>query len=288
MRCLTKTRPSPRHLAALLLTLMAALALSLVVAAPAFAKTYDEAWTVEFTGTEMKDEGTANITKTLGSMQPGDSARFTIEMKEGPQGSADWYMRNKVLTTMEESMANANERSGGSYGYKLTYITPKNEEKVILTNEVVSGEVEGDGTKTRGLFDATEATGEWFYLDTLAADARAYMVLEVAIDGETHGNTYFDTDASVQLAFAAEPSDEEGTPGKADPPSEDTVKPKDDPKQKDSPKNGDTKKSGGKLSQTGDMLPLGIIVAVAVVAAGVVIVAAVRSRKRNDKEGDAR
>ena len=42
------------------------------------------------------------------------------------------------------------------------------------------------------------------------------------------------------------------------------------------------------LSQTGDMLPLGIIVAVAVVAAGVVVVAAVRSRKRNDKEGDAR
>ncbi len=285
MYSLTKTRPSLRYLTALLLALMVASALSLLTAAPAFAKTYDEAWTVEFTGTEMKDEGTANITKTLGSMQPGDSARFTIEMKEGSQGSADWYMRNKVLTTMEESMANANERSGGSYSYKLTYITPKNEEKVILTNEVVSGEVEGDGTKTRGLFDATEATGEWFYLDTLAADARAYMVLEVAIDGETHGNTYFDTDASVQLAFAAEPSDEEGTKGEADPPSGD---PKDDPKQKNSPKSGDTKKSGGKLSQTGDMLPLGIIVAVAVVAAGVVVVAAVRSRKRNDKEGDAR
>ena len=280
---LTKTRPALQHLATLLLAFMAAVALSLMAAAPAFAKTYDEAWTVEFTGTEMKDEGTANITKTLGSMQPGDRARFTIEMKEGPQGSADWYMRNKVLTTMEESMANANERSGGSYSYKLTYITPKNEEKVILTNEVVSGEVEGDGTKTRGLFDATEATGEWFYLDTLAADARAYMVLEVAIDGETHGNTYFDTDA-----IAAEPSDEEGTKGEADPPSKDSGNSKGDPKQKVSSKNGDTKKSGGKLSQTGDMLPLGIIVAVAVVAAGVVIVAAVRSRKRNDKEGDAR
>ena len=86
MYSLTKTRPSLRYLTALLLALMVASALSLLTAAPAFAKTYDEAWTVEFTGTEMKDEGTANITKTLGSMQPGDSARFTIEMKEGPQG----------------------------------------------------------------------------------------------------------------------------------------------------------------------------------------------------------
>ena len=120
-------------------------------------------------------------------------------------------MRNKVLSTMEDSFANANERSGGSYSYKLTYRNPKGEDKIILTNEVVSGD-KGTG-ETKGLFDATDATGEWFFLEDLAPNATAWMMLEVSIDGETHGNTYFDTDASVQLAFAAEPTEERGHAG---------------------------------------------------------------------------
>lgn len=174
-----------------------------VSATPALAKTYNEKWTVEFTGDKMVDEGTANITKTLSGMQPGDSACFTIQLKEGPQGNADWYMRNKVLSTMEDSFANANERSGGSCSYKLTYRNPKGEDKIILTNEVVSGD-KGTG-ETKGLFDATDATGEWFFLEDLAPNATAWMMLEVSIDGETHGNTYFDTDASVQLASRPSP-----------------------------------------------------------------------------------
>ena len=293
MNTLTNKRTGACGLAMLLaLTLCAALGVVAVSATPALAKTYNEKWTVEFTGDKMVDEGTANITKTLSGMQPGDSACFTIQLKEGPQGNADWYMRNKVLSTMEDSFANANERSGGSCSYKLTYRNPKGEDKIILTNEVVSGD-KGTG-ETKGLFDATDATGEWFFLEDLAPNATAWMRLEVSIDGETHGNTYFDTDASVQLAFAAEPTEEPGTPGNPEQPDPGDPKqdpPKKDDQKSDTPKDNQQKttdKANGKLSQTGDMLPIGIIVAVAVIAAGVVIVAAVRSRKKDHEEDDAR
>ena len=227
MNTLTNKRTGACGLAMLLaLTLCAASGVVAVSATPALAKTYNEKWTVEFTGDKMVDEGTANITKTLSGMQPGDSACFTIQLKEGPQGNADWYMRNKVLSTMEDSFANANERSGGSCSYKLTYRNPKGEDKIILTNEVVSGD-KGTG-ETKGLFD---------------------------------------------------PGDPKQDPPKKDDQKSDTPK---DNQQKT------TDKANGKLSQTGDMLPIGIIVAVAVIAAGVVIVAAVRSRKKDHEEDDAR
>ena len=146
---------------------------------------------------------------------------------------------------------------------------------MIITNEVVSGDA-GTGA-TKGLFDATEATGEYFFLDTLGPQARALMTLEVAIDGETHGNTYFDSAAQIQLQFAAEPTDKPGKEG--------------DPRQpKNPPANQDDKPDPKKLSQTGDTLAVGIVVVVALLAAAVLVGVGLRQRrqKRNDKEGDAR
>ena len=66
-------------------------------AQPALAKTIDKQWTVEFTGSAMTDQGSANIVKELTGMQPGDSAKFTVIMYEKCDKSADWYMKNKVL-----------------------------------------------------------------------------------------------------------------------------------------------------------------------------------------------
>lgn len=256
--------------AQVVLALALAVLASVVLAAPAFAKTIEKEWTVEFTGTAMTDQGSADIVKELRGMQPGDSAKFTVIMYEKSDKSADWYMKNKVLESMEKSL-----RSGGSYSYKLTYTDPTGAQKVIITNEVVSGDT-GTGA-TKGLFDATEATGEYFFLDTLGPQARALMTLEVAIDGETHGNTYFDSAAQIQLQFAAEPTDKPGKEG--------------DPRQpKNPPANQDDKPDPKKLSQTGDTLAVGIVVVVALLAAAVLVGVGLRQRrqKRNDKEGDAR
>lgn len=272
---------------ALAAAIVLALAGACLIATPAFAETIKKQWTVEFTGDKMEDEGSAVIAQVVGGMQPGDSAQFTVDLCESYDKAADWYMRNAVKKTMEEFFDAANSNSGGSYSYKLVYISPQNEEKVILTNEVVSGDA-GIG-ETSGLKDATESTGEWFYLDTLAPGATAKVILTVGIDGETHGNRYFDTNAELELAFAAEPTDEPGTLGQAKQPDPDTPK-KDNPTS-DQPKNpaNQTEKAKGKLSQTGDMIPLTIIAVVAIAAGILVVVVAMRNRResREDEEGDA-
>lgn len=261
------------------LVLAAVCAFSAVVLQPAaaFAATHEQAWTVEFLGDRMNDEGSADIVKTLSQMQPGDEAEFKVTLYENWDKSADWYMRNKVLSSMEESLNNANDRSGGSYSYELTYLAPNGEKKVLLSNMTVSGDA-GSG-ETQGLFDATTATGEYFFLDTLAPKAKAQVTLYVAIDGETHGNTYFDTDARIQLSFAAEPSDAPGTSGD---PTEETKKPDQSKKTTETDK---TDKSQNKLSQTGDMVAFGIIALVAV-AAVALIVALLARRRKTQKEGE--
>lgn len=264
------------------LALAAVCAFSAVVLQPAaaFAATHEQAWTVEFLGDRMNDEGSADIVKTLSQMQPGDEAEFKVTLYENWDKSADWYMRNKVLSSMEESLNNANDRSGGSYSYELTYLAPNGEKKVLLSNMTVSGDA-GSG-ETQGLFDATTATGEYFFLDTLAPKAKAQVTLYVAIDGETHGNTYFDTDARIQLSFAAEPSDAPGTSGD---PTEETKKPNDTEKSKETDQADKTDKSQNKLSQTGDMVAFGII-ALVVVAAVALIVALLARRRKTQKEGE--
>ena len=271
------------------LATLAAAAVALVLAAcavcaqapMAFAQTIQKQWTVEFTGAEMKDEGSAQIAQAISGMQPGDSAEFDVTLLESYDGAADWYMRNEVLKTMEESFEDANSNSGGSYSYSLVYTDPQGVRKVILSNDTVSGDAPSG--QTEGLFDATTATGDWFYLDTLASQARAHVVLTVAIDGETHGNPYFDTNAKIQLAFAAEPNaNDPGTPGtglvtEEDPGDQDTP---------DTPKDT-TEKSKTNLSKTGDNLQLGMLIAVVVIAAIALIVVLVKRRRDNEDDSPA-
>lgn len=259
--------------AALVAALLAAV-LGAVAPPAALASELDRQWTVEFTGGAMEDDGSADIAKAIGGMQPGDSAQFTVTLYEHCDKNADWYMENKVLRTMEETF----QAAGGSYSYRLTYIDPTGQEKVLLTNEVVSGDP-GKGN-TQGLKDATEATGDMFFLDTLASGARARVVLTVGLDGETHGNTYFDSNAQVQLKFAAEPTTGPGKEGDGE-----TKKPAPEPKKttdKDEEKSRKTV-----LSQTGDPLVLGPIVVVAVLAVAVMVLLR-RRAQRNDKEGETR
>lgn len=261
---------------------LVSLAAAIGFAAPAYAQTIEKAWTVEFTGTAMSDQGSTDIVKELNGMQPGDSAKFTVTMFENCDGAADWYMKNQVLESMEKSL-----RSGGSYSYKLTYTSPKGEDKVIITNEVVSGDsssANSGAASTEGLFDATEATGEYFFLDTLAPEAKALMTLEVAIDGETHGNTYFDSDAKIQLSFAAEPTDKPGTPGDA---TQQEAEPS-QPSQPQTTPAPEPQKSTNPLSQTGDAIALGLVMAVVAVSAIVLVVALVNKRRQKNKEDDAR
>lgn len=276
--------PVQAWLVSVVLATVAALLLLSATAPAAFADTIKKQWTVEFTGTEIKDEGVESISQVIGGMQPGDEAEFTVDLVEACDKSADWYMRNEVLESMEQSFDEANSESGGSYSYELVYISPQNEEKVILSNAVVSGDTESG--ETNGLFDATEATEEWFYLDTLAPEARARVVLTVGIDGETHGNSYFDTSAKLQLSFAAEPTNDPGTSGRVEEPTDEVAS----TTSTEQPEKDEPKSVAERLSQTSDMIPLLLIAVIAATAGAVLAVSIVRKRResRKDEEVDLR
>lgn len=178
-----------------------ALVLTVFAAAGSVGTAYaaETGWTVTFTGDKMESDGTADIKAAVAGMQPGDRAEYDVDLHNDCGRAADWYMKNEVLRTMEQMAKN----NGGSYTYTLTYTSPSGASSTVYTNDTVSG----DGEGTDGLFDATDATGEWFFLDTLPDGGRARVTLLVALDPESHGNGYFDTEGELQLSFAAEPTD---------------------------------------------------------------------------------
>ncbi|MCI8468028.1 MAG: hypothetical protein HFJ75_00735 [Eggerthellaceae bacterium] len=251
----------------------AALAVALAVAGAGAAWAVTTGWTVTFTGDKMESDGTADIMASVRQMQPGDSATYDIDLYNKYDGDADWYMKTSVLHTMEE-MA---ENGGGSYTYRLAYTNPAGVERVIYTNDTVSGD--SSAMDTEGLKDINGSMGEWFFLDTLGAGVHADITLAVSLDPESHGNSYFDTEGSLQLSFAAEPSAKEPTEQTPPPPT--TDEPKDEAKDKPSD-------PISKLAQTGDvvMLVAGGVAVVAVIAVVLLIVA--RRRSRTAEEGEKR
>lgn len=108
-------------------------------------------------------------------------------------------MTNEVLKSLEDSQSIA---EGGAYGYKLTYVGPDKKETVLYDSETVGGE---DAQKGEGLHQATDALEKYLYLDRLSKGDVASVHLTVKLDGETQGNDYQDTLASLQMSFAADP-----------------------------------------------------------------------------------
>lgn len=217
-------------------------------------------WTVTFNGSTMDSNGTSDLRSALSGMQPGDSATFTVNLANAYNGEADWYLRNSILKTMEEDA----ENDGGSYGYRLTYTDGTGATEVIYENQAVSGDA-SETTSTKGLYDATDATDEWFYLDTLSANGTGVVTLEVSLDPESHGNSYFDTEAELELAFAAEPKTQNQTTTNST--SEFTVD------------------YGSPLTQTGDVVNI-VVIAMVIVAAAVVMVVAFRKMRASKNGGE--
>lgn len=236
--------------------LVATLAVAALGAVPAFAETLenDTAWTVAFTRDAKMDSNfkTADIDEFIAGMQPGDTALITVNLKNDNPSATDWYMTNKVISSLEESATSAN---GGAYTYKLTYIDPKGAETVLFSSDTVGGdEAAGDNA---GLHEATGAMKDHFLLGQLASGQGAQVKLAVTLDGETQGNSYQDTLADLSMDFAVEVV--EGTA-------------------QDRPTSSST------LSQTGDELALAPLFAVAAVAGVVLLIAAVYGRRQRKAE----
>ena len=145
------------------------------------------------------------LNKILSDLQPGDSAELTVNLQNRYSENIDWWIRNEVFESFEDSTKGAD---GGAYTYTLTYYSPSNEEVPLYTSDAVGG----DGTE--GLKEATEALKDEEYLHLGDADPgeNAKVVLTVKLDGETQGNTYQDTLARLDLQFAVEVNSTETTP----------------------------------------------------------------------------
>ena len=177
----------------------------------AFAETYSGGdWYVDFTSAKkMESNFGKGFSDTLNLLQPGDKATFHVRVENSYKTDTDWYMTNKVLKSLEDA---DNAAGSGAYTYLLTYTDPSGKVNTLYNSEAVGGDVY-QNKKTEGLFEATQALEDYFYLDRLKTGDKGSIDLTVLLDGETQGNYYQNTLAQLQMNFAVElpPEGEEPT-----------------------------------------------------------------------------
>lgn len=180
-----------------------------------------QGWKVEFTGSRLESSfNSSDISDAVYALQPGDGVTLSLTLKNSDSQDTDWYMSNQVLSSLEDSQEAAN---GGAYTYRLSYKGSTGEETILYSSESVGGEKNsGIG---EGLHEATDSLEEFFYLDRLVPGASGTVTLKVELDGETQGNTYQNTLASLQMNFAVEkvgtapgPGNDGNSPGNPDSP----------------------------------------------------------------------
>lgn len=140
----------------------------------------------------------SNISDVVGRLESGDSAIFTITIANTNSKATDWYMRNKVLSSMEDSNLTA---EGGAYLYKLSYKDKDGKETVFFDSTVGGTNISAAG---EGLHGATGALQDYFYIDTLATNESGVVTLQVTLDPESISNGYQDSFADIEMNFAVE------------------------------------------------------------------------------------
>ena len=73
---------------------------------------------------------------------------------------------------------------------------------MLFDNSEVGGE--NVTNKLQGLKQATNATGDYFFIQNLKAGQSGKTVLHVEFDGETEVNDYMDTYGKLMIAYAVE------------------------------------------------------------------------------------
>ena len=162
-------------------------------------------WAATFTGEKIESNfSSSQIADAVSELQPGDSVTINVDVENKDSQTADFYLTNQVLTSLEDSR---NTASGGAYGYRLAYTDPSGAETVLYNSEAVGGE---DKSRGEGLHKAVSGMEEFIYLDGLTSGQKGKISLRVELDGETQGNGYQNTFASLQLNFAVERAAEAG------------------------------------------------------------------------------
>ena len=167
-------------------------------------------WSVTFTNDKRMDSNfkSSDMNDVIYGMQPGDTAVITLALNNGNTEATDWYLKNEVLSSLEDRSSNKDTK-GGAYTYKLSYEGP-GETRTLFDSDAIGGEsgeggLEGLHQATNGL-DDKDPDQQWLFLDTLSNGQAGKVTLEVSLDGDTQGNDYQDTLADLQMSFAVEMS----------------------------------------------------------------------------------
>ncbi len=178
-------------------------------------------WGVQFTGEEMVSNfSSLDISGAVYSLLPGDSVTISLNLENRSGQSSEWYMTNKVLSSLED---HSDEARGGAYAYRLSYTGQDSQETVFFDSATIGGD--RNSAAGMGLHEAVEGMGDYFKLGTLAAGEKGTVTLSVALDGETQGNDYQNTLADLSMNFAVETlnltadngNNENGNPGDGQP-----------------------------------------------------------------------
>lgn len=162
----------------------------------------EDGWNVTFNGKKIENSFTSSdIDSAIYDLLPGDSIEIHLGLQNTSKKSADWYMTNQVLQSLEDSKSVA---EGGAYTYVLTYVNPKGEDCLLYSSESVGGEK--DSAAGEGLHEADDSLKDYFFLDSMEAGKSGEIVLKVGLEGETQGNDYQNTLARMQMNFAVEPT----------------------------------------------------------------------------------
>lgn len=166
------------------------------------------------------DFDSSTLAKQIGNLQPGDSVNFSVAFKNESSDEVNLYMLNDVLDSLEElngENSGGKEPKNGAYTYVLSYTSDGDGiAETIFSNDSVGGDRKATVPLT-GLHQATNATGEYFYLTHLKKNQSAKVHLRIKLDPETENNSYMDTDAKVKVSFAVEKAKK---PPKTTPPAD--------------------------------------------------------------------
>ncbi len=182
------------------------------------AESFKENGTCYFNGKQIvSDFDSDKVNDMIRGLEPGDDATFEVKFTNKYKETTHWYMRNEALQTLEQSF---DRSENGGYTYILTHVAPDGSEQVLFDNSKVGGAgedghsyaIEPKDTKAshgfedngEGLHQATNATDEWFFIQTLNKGQSGKTRLYVKFDGESEVNDYMDTAGQLLIAYAVE------------------------------------------------------------------------------------
>lgn len=155
------------------------------------------------------------LKERLRSLQPGDDVTFTINLRNDYSKSTNWYMTNRIVSSLEEGAA-----KDGAYTYHLWYKNNTSGKVTeIFESNRIGGVIGDEEVTSSGLLEINEAMKEdyenenkkgdekYFYLDNLSRGQGGQVFLTIELDGETQGNDYQDRLADLKMNFAVQVQD---------------------------------------------------------------------------------